>query len=214
MNRKDKHKKQRRVVMVAVATLASIVAVGVATFLIWQYVQKSAEPNINKPLFSLDTDKAPDWWTSGSSWLDDYDVVQYEDSAPLPIVSILAFQGVKNANDRLDRCFVSASYYEGNIDTNSALKEKEAGMVKGRENSTSLIKLGELTLRIKTSEGDKEYILHQYDLTPPEGEEFQRGNEFGYIQMTDGYVYIFGVCPTANMLDSTIPAISALELKL
>lgn len=218
MRKRSLYRKQKKtnskkllVIISAIVVAGALIAGGV---LLWNHLKTTSTDSIDRPSFTFDTTTALDWWTSGSSWPSDQDVTQYEDSAPLPIVSFLAFEGVKDANDRIDQCFISASYYEGNVDISFALQEKEYGMIKGRENSVSLSKIGEVLQTIKTSEGGKEYVIHQYDLTPAEGEEYQRGNEFGYVQLENGYIHIFGVCPTADMLGSTISAISALELKL
>lgn len=186
----------------------TIVIVG----LIWQNINSPTTNSSDRPSFSLDPTQAPNWWTSGSSWPRDHEVDQYEDSPPLPLVSILAFQGVDKPGDRLDQCFISASYNEGSVDVSAAIQEKTDGMLKGMEESSSLEKIAEINKTLKTSEGTKEYTLHQFDLSTEDS--VQKGNEFAYIQLTDGYVYIFGVCPTADMLESTENAISALELKL
>jgi len=161
------------------------------------------------PLFSFDQSQEPGWWSPGSYKTTPEDIENYEKNkqdpdSSMPLASISAFKGKKG--DYGDVCFVMAFYQKGTIDIANTLKE----VLNTKDDSMTVNPTGTTQLSMLTPEGKKDYVLHQYDYVTASA--IQHGNEYGFIQLSDGYIKITGVCPTADMLPSTQAALSAISL--
>jgi len=189
--------KKERLVMTPVAVLLAVIFFFVALYGQGQQLTSSASA---APAFSFDTQKAPGWWTPGN----------YNASADeaAPIASITAFQGEKGATT--NSCFVMAFYQKGDIDAASELQARKDGLVIGDAKAT-IEMLGASQQTMQTPEGLKEYTLHQFNLLT--ASQVQKGNEFGFIKLSDSYIELRGICPTGDMLAATVPALNALSLK-
>jgi len=106
-------------------------------------------------------------------------------------------------------CFVSVEYKTGTIDVTVELARIQAGLADmGYTNSPSTV----LTVPLQSSEGHKQYQLHQYDVTGSgSAGQIKGGQEYGYLQFQNGYVEVEGHCDTANQLPATIPALQAIK---
>lgn len=66
-------------------------------------------------------------------------------------------------------------------------------------------------MTIQTNSGSKQYQLQQSSVTGPVGTgQVLGGQEFGYLQLSSGYLYIEGYCNTSAKLAATIPALLAI----
>ena len=105
-------------------------------------------------------------------------------------------------------CFVSAEYHAGDINIASALQQYQTGLTSG---GYTITPSSNQVLTLKTNTGNGHYQLQQYTVSEtgsggaPEG-----GQEFGYLQLTNGYVKLEGYCDTANELAETLPALQAI----
>jgi hypothetical protein len=74
---------------------------------------------------------------------------------------------------------------------------------------------------MQTTAGPQHYQLHQYVVSGGgggaaqqiEGSQVEGGEEFGYLQLSSGYLKIEGYCNAADELATTIPALQAYEFK-
>lgn len=107
-------------------------------------------------------------------------------------------------------CFVSMEYKTGTVDEATQLQEDYATIAGGGHTATAL---GAQTLTLRTALGDKQYSLHQFKVTSPEGAgQLMEGTEIGYLQLREGYVKVIGNCETAEELSSTLSALQAYSL--
>lgn len=107
-----------------------------------------------------------------------------------------------------DGCFVSAQYKTGNVDIAAELHKLQISQAGDGGTSTPG---AVLTVALQTSSGSQQYRLHQYSLSPANGEKLMEGLELGYLQLPNGYVQIEGHCDTPDQLSATIPALRAIE---
>jgi hypothetical protein len=71
--------------------------------------------------------------------------------------------------------------------------------------------VGTQALSLQTSSGAKQYNLQQLDvIVPAGGNALLAGQEFGYVQLPDGYVKVQAYCDTAAQLSATIPVLQAI----
>lgn len=199
---------ENRKIMFAALVLAVSGAL-ISVFVFWQNGRQGsvATESIPKPFFSFDEAKSPGWWSGGNNWQDIHDYTGDQiTEAELPIADISVLQGTRQTPGN---CFVTAFYQKGVVDIATALKEREDEMISADEDSSSLKQVGTVQQTILTPDGIKEYTVYQYDMDVP---DVQRGNEFGFIPLDDGYVEVRGVCLTADLLPQTIPTLSAIKL--
>lgn len=203
MIRKIHSKNKKLTIIISIAFVLIAAAIGTT---IWYKVYAF---EAKYPLFTFNQSQEPGWWSPGSYKTTPEDIENYEKNkqdpgSSMPLASISAFKGKKG--DYGDVCFVMAFYQKGTIDITSTLKE----VVNTRDDSMTVKLTGTTQLSMLTPEGKKDYVLHQYDYVTASA--IQHGNEYGFIQLSDGYIKITGVCPTADMLPSTEAALSALSL--
>ncbi|MEO6761606.1 MAG: hypothetical protein ABI220_04505 [Candidatus Saccharimonadales bacterium] len=106
-------------------------------------------------------------------------------------------------------CFISVEHKSGTVDVAAALSKLETGWT-GSGNAASEVGTPKVTLQ--TNSGQQQYDLHQYSITGPEGaSKLYSGEEFGYIQLDNGYIKIEGYCKPGDQLPATIPALEAIK---
>ena len=199
---------KRKILVIASIAILLIVTTVVALYF-WQTQQADGAPVANKPSFAFDHSKAPGWWSAGNNWPDIKDFTGDQVTATdLPVADIAVHHGTETKPD--SSCFVMAFYQKGSVDLASELKKRETGMQSAGENPKLLTQVGTSMLSINTPEGAKEYTLYKYNLDMP---QTQKGNAFGFIPLTSGYIEVRSVCPTAEQLAITLPALTAVALK-
>jgi len=111
-------------------------------------------------------------------------------------------------------CFTSVEYKSGTVDALAEIKKAEA-TASERGNGYTVTPISAQTLTIQTPDGKKQYELYQSAVTTPTGgDKLKGGQEFGYLQLSDGYVKVIGYCDTPEQLSSTVPALQAIELRV
>lgn len=112
-----------------------------------------------------------------------------------------------NAQD----CFTSDQYKKGTVNVALALRNQQTTLTnQGYTVKPAAVK----TLALQTSTGQQSYQLFQYSVTTPSGaSQVEGGQEFGYVPLTNGYVYIEAYCDTPSELSATIPALDAVTFK-
>lgn len=205
---------QRRIVLF-VFIIAGLAFIGCLTaYVSFHYYQSQTKVEegvaIQKPAFSFNSSKATGWWTGGSmSGTDNISDARKNGAQNLPSASIAIAQGTSNAPGA---CFVMFFYQKGAIDADIVLETMKADATKGHE-GLSLKEIGTKQPTVKTFEGEKNYILHQYNLVGAPGEGIARGVEFGYLPLGEGYIEVRGYCEAADQLIDTLPVFHAVELK-
>lgn len=106
-------------------------------------------------------------------------------------------------------CFTSVQYKTGIVDIATELEKEQDIQLSGDYTVTPS---GTQTLTMQTSSGLQKYELHQFAVTTPNGALKVKGaQEFGYIQLSDGYIKIMGYCDTPDELPSTVKALQAVR---
>lgn len=139
------------------------------------------------PLFSFDASKVSAWR-----------------QGPTDKVSMAAFH---DTND----CFVSVQYKPGEVDAATEIQKKQDVLRSSGYASTpgSVLALG-----LEAGAGMQQYQLRQFSVTSaPGSNKVKGGQEFGYVQLTDGYVKVEGWCDEPAQLPSTISVLQAISFK-
>jgi hypothetical protein len=106
-------------------------------------------------------------------------------------------------------CFVSAEHKTGTVDAVAKLQKIQSSLA----SQGYMVTPGNIqTLILQTAAGQQRYELHQSTVTTPKGSnKVEGGQEFGYVQLSDGYIKIMGYCDTADELPATIPVLRAIK---
>ena len=108
-----------------------------------------------------------------------------------------------------DSCFTSTEHYAGTVDAAAELQKAEASLT---SRGYTVTPGSTRTLTIQTNTGPQQYELKQSSvITPSSASKLMGGQEFGYLQLTNGYLKIYGYCETAEQLAATIPALQAVK---
>jgi hypothetical protein len=108
-----------------------------------------------------------------------------------------------------DGCFASMEYRPGAINTDAALQATQASLASsGYTSKPGAV----LNLTLQTDTGQQQYQLHQYAVsgTGSSGQTMG-GQEFGYLQLSSGYLKIESYCNTPEQLSTTMPALQAMS---
>lgn len=107
-----------------------------------------------------------------------------------------------------DGCFVSVQHKMGSITADQINFQKTEDQLASAGHVITPVTTQ--TMTIQTNSGSKQYQLQQSSVTSPTGtSQVLGGQEFGYIQLSSGYLYIEGYCNTSAELATTIPALQA-----
>lgn len=109
-----------------------------------------------------------------------------------------------------DSCRVAMVHEKGTVNVAAKLQQKVA-VIADAPDIISIKQQDEKSLTLQTSAGPKGYTLHQYVV---KGEKTELGTAFGgqefaYLPLSNGYIYINGFCKTSDQLPKTIPALEA-----
>ena len=108
-----------------------------------------------------------------------------------------------------DSCFTSVEHKTGTVDAGAELQKTQASLT---SEGYTITPGSTQTLTMQTNTGSKQYELQQSAVTTPAGAStLMGGQEFGYLQLTNGYLKIYGYCETAEELSATIPALQAIK---
>lgn len=179
-----------------------------------------------EPTFTFAAASFPDWATAGNIY-NPPGTVDAEGNK-VPVASIIVSQCKPGSNcsrlvevcrhgeqcDTLQRlsadgCFVSVAYTPGNsLDPEVMVAER----IKRDTNfdGVSAREVGVREAKMMTSSGVKNYRIHLFDIDQA-GDEYKRGNAFGYLSLEGGYVEVQSVCQEASQLGETLPALQAIQ---
>jgi len=124
------------------------------------------------------------------------------------------FQGATNATSMAvfqttHDCFTSVEHDQGTVNVAASLQQEQTILTNGGYTVTPG---NSQTLSLQTSTGPQQYELHQYSVATPAGASMvEGGEEFGYLQLSSGYLKIEGYCNTSSELAATIPALQAIK---
>jgi ABC-type antimicrobial peptide transport system permease subunit len=139
-----------------------------------------------------------------------------------PVVSMFSFMGVSGwwrgatnrtsmalfDTDTTDGCFVSDQYQTGTVDVAAELQSNQNTLIAG---GYSIASAGTQESTLQANASPVQYQLAQYSVTSsPTASQVMGGQEFGYVQLTGGYIKIMGYCNAADELSTTIPALQAI----
>lgn len=106
-------------------------------------------------------------------------------------------------------CFTSVSYKTGSVDADNEVQKTSTSLARDGYTVTSM---GSKTLSLQTTNGKQSYKLRQLSVTGQgSAGKLKAAQEFGYIQLSNGYVTIEGYCDSTDQLPATIPALQAIK---
>lgn len=109
-----------------------------------------------------------------------------------------------------DGCFVSLQQKTGTIAADQASFQKTESQL--TSTGYTITPVAAQAMTIQTNSGSKQYQLQESSVTSPAGaSRVLGGQEFGYLQLSNGYLYIEGYCNTSAELAATIPALQAVS---
>ena len=115
--------------------------------------------------------------------------------------SMVLFQ---NSHD----CFVSAQHDAGSVDIPIQLEKQRKLMT---DAGYTFTELPTIPMTIQTSSGQLAYDLYQFAAdAPANADPIMKGQAYGYIPLTNGYIKVFTDCNTPEQLPSTITAFQSL----
>lgn len=108
-------------------------------------------------------------------------------------------------------CFTSVEYKSGTVDASTEL-QKTKTLLTSMGYAVTLDNTQSLALHV-SADSKQQYQLHQYAVTGAgSAGKVEGGQEYGYLQLSSGYVKIEGNCDNPTELTSTIPALQAVKL--
>jgi hypothetical protein len=106
-------------------------------------------------------------------------------------------------------CFTSVEHKTGTVDVASELQKMQDML---SSDGYTVAPGSTQTLTLQTTAGPKQYELHQSSVTTPaDANKVKGGQEFGYIQLSAGYIKVMGYCDTADQLPATLPALQGIK---
>ena len=108
-------------------------------------------------------------------------------------------------------CFTSLEYKTGVVNPATALEKIRSDLV---SMDYTVSPATTATTTLKSDGRDLQFQLNQYSVTGTgSGGKAKGGQEFGYLQLTDGYIEVKGFCDTADQLPTSIEALQEVEYK-
>lgn len=105
-------------------------------------------------------------------------------------------------------CFVSVQHNTGTIEAEQAKVQSASNTLINQ--GYSVTPINKLTLAFRTNEGVKQYQLDQSSVaSQPGASKVEGGQEFAYLPLANGHIYIEGYCDTPAELSATIPVLQA-----
>jgi hypothetical protein len=174
-----------------VISLASIVVVSAIALFVFQHKNTDAAPSTKPGVGAAVPSQftfvgAIGWWQGATNK-----------------TSVAAFH---NAHD----CFVSMQHNGGTTAADEAkVQSANDGLI---NQGYTVTPLGTQTLTLQTNGGVRQYQLEQSSVTtPPGANKVEGGQEFAYLPVANGHIYIEGYCDTPAELPATITALHAFK---
>lgn len=186
---------------IGVVFVAAIIA-GLAFFFINKNPKADADTADKSSAFSLDASKTTGWWAADNNWPS-----AEPKSQDATIVQMTVAQGTK---EQPGTCFVMYFYKPGTVDAEAEANRYKEGA------STDTVTVQEKESKqftMQTSDGAKEFKLHQYQLVGSGAGQLASGVQLGYVPLSDGYVEIRGHCESYEQLSGASTVFEAVSLK-
>ncbi len=180
--------------LVILSVAAIVVAAFISTIIYRNHTTASSASKSDtsvsrQPLFSFDANKAPGWWQGATNR-----------------TSMAVFD-----KDQTHACFVSAEYKKGTVDVDTEINKINADLTQSG-NGYTVTPLGSQTLELSINSTPQQYELKQSSVTTPEGaEKVKGGQEFGFVQLSKGYIKVMGYCDTPEQLPGTLASLQAIR---
>ncbi len=184
----ERHPKRRLgllsvLILVLLASVASV---------IWQKVSAQAAADANRPMFSFTG--ATGWWQGATDK-----------------TSMSLFNYNKTSNSGGGQCYVSVDYKSGSINIDNELERTYNKLTSSKYTVTQI---GTKQATIQSTSGNRQYVMHQSSVTSPaDASQLMGGQEYGFVQLSGGYLYIVGLCNTPDQLPQTYPALTAMKFE-
>jgi hypothetical protein len=107
-------------------------------------------------------------------------------------------------------CFVSFENKTVPADEVTSLEQIKSGMV---ANGYTVADLGSHSLTLKQPGTGTSYVLHQYSATGGDSNGLYKNQEYAFVSMAKGHVFIQGYCDNPDDLPDTLTALSAVTFK-
>jgi len=202
-------RKNRKKLYIVVGIIVVLVIFGlVFAFKSDQILQTKVVPK-SAPIFTFTKSNAPGWWAGGNFNARASATNDYQGSEPVEKLSV-ASMNVYNSEEGeyATACFIMFSYYDYKGDAERMKRDKEAEV----SASTSMKKIGEKVVSINAFGVNNNFTLTNYELIGPDSENAMKGMSYGWVDLSEGYVAVSGVCPNASELDGAVVAMSAISL--
>lgn len=193
---KHKHYQFKLHHLLAIATIIAIVVAIFAASVVYRdratasTSSESATNTLSHSPFSFDAQKAPGWWQGATNE-----------------TSMAIFD-----EDEVSKCFVSAEYIKGIVNADVEIQKINTQLTESG-NGYIITPLASQTLELQTDAKPLPYELRQSSVSTPQGaEKVKGGQEFGFIQLSNGYVKIMGYCDNPEQLASTLASLQAIKL--
>jgi len=186
---KQKHK--RHVLNRYTVSLLIIIIAGACAAVVFKHNTTDAAPKSKvTPPASIPSQFSftgtPDWWQGATNK-----------------TSMALFHKVQ------DGCFTSVQHKAGTVDIAAALHKRQDSLA---GDGYTVTPGKTLTLTVQTPTGLLHYPLYQSSVTTPTGaSKVMGGQEFGYLQLSKGYLEVWGYCNTAAQLPATLSALQAIK---
>jgi hypothetical protein len=107
-------------------------------------------------------------------------------------------------------CFVSFENKTVPADEVTSLEQIKSGM---EANGYTVTDIGTPSLALKQPGTETTYVLHQYSATGGDSDGLYKNQEYAFISMAKGHVFIQGYCEDPANLPYTLAALSAVTFK-
>lgn len=170
-----------------------LVAVGaVATFLLMHHMVKKSPQESERPIGAAIPSHfafagARGWWQGATS---------RDDVAVFP---------------EAGGCFVSIQYLANETAADKETKQQAANTLLKQQGYT-VTATNVTPMTIRTDSGNLQYTLHQFSTVAPSAStKIQGGQEYGYVPLPEGSLYVMGSCDTPEQLAATLPVVQAIS---
>lgn len=168
-----------------------ILAVVIAVYIVFTIQNDPAEGVASQKSESIQSNKSQFSFTGAPGWR----------QGPSNETSMALFHG--------HDCFVSTEYKPGTVTVSARLQKIQTDLT---SMGYTITPNETLTIELRSNEGPKQYQLHQYAVAGVGSAGQVKGaQEYGYLQLSDGYVEIEGYCDATDQLPATLPALQAIK---
>jgi hypothetical protein len=112
--------------------------------------------------------------------------------------------------DKNNDCFVAFDVRSGSVDENAELQKVKSSLT---ADGYAVTDIGTPTLTLRHADTKKDYVVHQYSVASTSADGPYKSQEFAYIPVAAGHIFIQGYCDDPANLPGTLAALSAVTYK-